>query len=126
MFSKLRRIYFVDLPRPTLQDGEDILAEGTVAYLRGSRFGRLILTNRRVIWDESTRAWLLKPISGELRLRDVATVEKTNILLSFFRGGPLRLRLLSGESKHFFVAKTDDWITTFRQALAGSKQDRSA
>jgi hypothetical protein len=121
MFSKvLRGVFVVDLAPPALEDGEYATKEGSVTMvsgMHGSRFGRLILTNRRVMWEEATRVWPLKRISGELRLNQIALAEKAN-LLSALRGGRLRLRLMNGRTKHFIVDDTDDWVTAFQTVLA--------
>lgn len=124
MLSKIREIFWRRSTRPAFRSDEGIVLEGAVAFQRGligSRSGRLIVTNQRVLWYErGATSWPFKPISGEVTLTDIASVDK-GTLFDFIGGGRrLRLRLRSGKDKCFFEGegKLNKWIATIRQLIA--------
>jgi len=131
MLTKLKQIlvFDPDYPRPSMEVGETILREGTGASIRGyggARKGALILTNRRLIWFETTKhPWPLKKIAGELALSDITTVDKGNLLNFLFGGMCIRLRLKTGNVEKLYECdgKLDEWITAVRTALAEPHHD---
>ena len=112
-----------DFPRPVLVDGEPILMEGEIALSRaqfGARLGRLILTDRRILWQQTARVmWPFKRASGELRLDQVRSVDKGTVLDLVAGGRRLRFRLSNGRDKCFYdnQGKLDDWIVAIQRAL---------
>jgi len=127
MLTRLKRIFFVDPPRPALEEGEEIILEGTAVHtqgLHGATTGPLILTNRRLIWQDSfRRGWPFKPISGQLDLSDIRSVDK-GTPFDWVGGGPrLRLRLRNGKDKCFFDnGELEKWVTAIRTSLAAARQ----
>jgi len=116
-----------DYPRPALGEGEEIILEGTALFAKalfGARGGRLILTNRRLIWYEN-KAWMLWPfkrIVGQFNLSDIASVDKGTWLDVVGGGRRLRLRLRSGKDKCLWEGqgRLDEWVATIRTAIRGS------
>ena len=125
MFAKLKRILGVqdsDYPRPALQEGEEVILEGRAARIKGlggARWGPLILTNRRLLWYETTNVWPLKKISGQLNVSDIASVDKGTIVDFVFGGKRIRLRLRNGkiEKLHEGEGRLDEWIETIRRVI---------
>ena len=115
-----------DYPKPVMKEGEAVLREGGVEFTRslhGGRVGRIVLTNRRIIWYENRNVrWPFKRISGEVDLPDIASVDQGIILAHIFGGRRLWLRLRSGKSKALWVDAIDEWIDAIRIALAGARQ----
>lgn len=124
MLSKLKDILWVQHPRPELEQGEEIVLEGIAVLIRGlvgERPGPIILTNRRIIWYEPVVGRPLKPISGQVKLSDIVSVDK-GTLLDFIGGGRrLRLRLRSGKDKCLSLiegeGRLDEWIAAIRLAV---------
>ncbi len=123
VFSVLKRLLFVEPNLPEMLEGEHVVRAGTVVLTKGligARAGRLVLTNRRLFWGETTRpVWPMKPITGQIELSDVAGADK-GTFLDFIAGGrPLRLRLRNGKNKCFSnrEGKLDDWVSAIREAL---------
>jgi hypothetical protein len=124
MLSRLKRLIVVEPPAPNLDNGEEVVLEGKAVLVSGwfvQRWGPLLLTNRRLIWNEASRPnWPFKPITGQVPLTEIASVDK-GTLLDFIGGGRrLRLRLRNGKDKCFLEAegKLDEWIETMRSAIA--------
>lgn len=115
----------------TLGDGEELLYYGSVIFEKGlffARVGQLVLTNRRVLWHETpsllTRPLRpLKPIRGELRLSDIASVDKGTVLDLIGGGVPLRIRLRTGHDKCLWDAdgKLDGWVKALTDALKANR-----
>ena len=108
MISKLKKFLSAGnryYPKPALHEGEEIIREGTVFLekgLFGGRRGRIILTERHLLWYDTGKVWPLTKISGELSLSDISSVDK-GTLLDFIGGGKrLRLRLRNGKSVCLF------------------------
>ncbi len=122
---ELKRILWSYRSRPELEEGEAIILEGRAVLFQGvagGRVGPLILTNRRLIWYEPSVARPLKPIHGELRLSQIASVDK-GTLIDFIGGGRrLRLRLRSGRDKCLIEGdgRLDEWIAAVTNAVAKS------
>jgi hypothetical protein len=116
----------LDFPKPPFQEGEVELLEGAVFFAKSlfnSKSGRLILTNRRLLWDASTDdIWPFKRITGRLDLADIASVDKGTLLDLVFGGRRLRLRLVDGRDKCLWDAegKLDEWIASIRSSLPGT------
>jgi hypothetical protein len=107
--------------KPVLESGEQIVSEGRAARMKGffgGRWGPLVLTNRRLIWYETGIAWPLKPICGELRLSDIASVDKGNLVDLIFGGHGIRIRLKNGRFVKLFEGdgKLNEWIAKLREA----------
>ena len=122
MLSKLKDILWSHRPRPALEEGEEIVLEGRAVLVQGIigvRVGPLILTNRRLIWYETAVARPLKPIYGQVKLSDIASVDK-GTFFDFVGGGKrLRLRLRNGKDKCLAAdGRLDEWITTIRRVIA--------
>lgn len=108
--------------KPAMEPGEQVVFEGRAARIKGfsgGRWGPLILTNRRLIWYETAKVWPLKPISGELRLSDIAAVDKGNLIDLIFGGRGIRIRLKSGRRVKLFEGdgKLNEWIARLRATL---------
>lgn len=125
MLLKLKRLLGgadPNYPRPVLEEGEEIILEGGAARVKGlggGRWGPLILTNRRLIWDETANVWPLKRISGRLYLSEIASVDKGNIFDFLFGGRRIRLRLRNAKIEKLYEGegRLDEWITTIRRAI---------
>ena len=116
-----------DYPKPPLEADEAIIRESRVEFTRslhGGRVGRLLLTNRRVIWyeDAAYTVWPFKRISGQLRLNEIVSVDKSSPLEHIFGGRRLRLSLRQGKNKRLWVDGLDEWIKAIRIAMAGTRQ----
>ena len=123
MLSKLKHIIWSHHPRPTFEDGEEIIREGRVALMKGlggARLGSLILTNRRLIWYEPAVARPFKPVFGQLNLSDISSVDKGTLYDFIFGGTPLQLRLRNGRDKCLWEAdgKLNEWVATIRTVIA--------
>ena len=99
-----------------------MIFEGT-AILRGGLFGvnvgPLIVTNRRIIWYESSVSRPFKPIYGEIRVSNVASADKST---EFFGGKDLRIHLKSGKVKILATnsGTLDEWIQAITLAVGQS------
>jgi hypothetical protein len=114
-----------DYPKPVLVEDESALREGAMAFTRGlhgGRGGRLVLTNRRVIWYEDRLGiiWPVKRKSGEVNLSEIASVDQGLVLAHIFGGRRLWLRLRNGECQGFWVDQLDDWIEAIKAAAGTS------
>jgi len=111
-------------PRPTLEDGEEIIREGKAVFSMsffGGRVGRLMLTKHRFHWYETRNvSWPFKRIVGHVKLSQIESVDK-GTLIDFVGGGRrLRLRLRNGKDKCLWEddGRLDEWIATIRRAIA--------
>ena len=128
MFSKLRKILGLpdpDYPRPALEEGEEIIREGNVifsiTFYGGGTGGRLLLTNRRLLWYETRNVlWPFKRTVGQASISDVASVDKGTLFDFVFGGRRLRLRLRDGKDVCLKEAdgKLDEWIATIGRSIA--------
>ena len=119
----IRRILWHEGLAPSLEEGEETVREGRVvliAGIGGSRRGPVVLTTRRVIWWEPVVARFLKPISGQIALRDIASVDKGTLFDVIGGGRPLRLRLKNGKDKCLIISRgnPDDWVSAIRDMLS--------
>jgi hypothetical protein len=116
-----------DYPKPALGEGETLLLEGQVIFTKGmhgaGRVGRLVLTNRRIIWYEDAAyiTWPFKRYSGELNLLEIASVDQGIAFAWVFGGRRLWLRLRSGKGKAFWVDGLDEWVRAIQMAVAGAQ-----
>ncbi|TMB68178.1 MAG: hypothetical protein E6J43_06935 [Chloroflexi bacterium] len=116
-----------DYPQPALEDRENVLRDGRVEFTRGlhgGTGGRLLLTNRRIIWyeDSAYKLWPFKRISGEIALSEIAATDQGIILAHIFGGRRLWLRRRSGKAKALWVEGLDEWIRAIRIAAASATQ----
>ena len=111
-----------DYPRPTLEEGEEIILEGRAARIKGlggARWGPLILTNRRLLWYETAGVWPLKKISGQLKVSDIASVDKGSIADFVFGGRRIRLRPRNAKIEKLYEGegRLDEWIEAIRRVI---------
>jgi len=85
-----------------------------------------MLTDRRLIWYEPSVARPLWPISGQITLSDIATVDQGTLFDLIGGGKLLRLRLRNRKDKVLTVldGKRDEWIATIRGLIADVKDKR--
>lgn len=118
----LHNVLWARRERPVLERDEEVLLEGT-AILRvglfGLNVGPLILTNRRVIWYESSVARPFTPVYGEISLPDIDSVDRDNAIDRFVGGHNLPIHLRSGKAKTFAAnaPAADDWMTAIQAAI---------
>jgi len=107
---------------PELSEGEVIVREGVAAITRGmfgGRYGPLVLTNKRLLWQETGLIWPLTRQHRQVGLADVVDVDK-GTLFDFIAGGRrLRLRLQNGKHQCFFEGdgRLDEWISAIQSQL---------
>jgi len=127
LLSKLRRLLWAYTSEPQLDEDEQVILDGKIVLVQGfagGRIGLLLLTNRRIIWRERSVARPLKPIQGEIRLRDVASVDDGSMFDFLLRVKPIRLHLRNGRDKCLVTpdGKVDHWITTIHTLIAGQSR----
>ena len=116
-----------DYPKPTLEQGEEVILEGVGARVKGlfgGAWGPMLVTNRRVIWYETANTWPLPRISGQINLSDIVSVDKGTLIDFVFGGWRLRMHLRSGKMKTLFEGqdRLDEWITTIRRLIANAEE----
>jgi hypothetical protein len=114
-------------PKPELEEGEETLLEGRAGFrggLFGGSIGSLVLTDRRIIWYEPAAGRPFRPIHGEVRLSEIVSVDKGNVLDAVIGGGCLRLHLRNGKDKRLIEVggKLDEWIEAIRKALKSESE----
>jgi hypothetical protein len=133
MISKLKqwmRRIDPEYPGPPLEPGESVLRDGTGAKTKGlfgGRWGALTLTDQRLVWYEQQSAWPLKRLVGEIRLSDIASVDKGNPLNFLFGGMCIRIRLNDGSIERLYEGddKLDEWIAAITSAVAQARESRN-
>ena len=132
LLSKLKKYAgFADpnYPRPPMNEGEEIVAEDRSRFTSGFRKGGpLILTNRRLIWYEDYHVpWPLKRISGEIDLRDIASVGTNGIVGFVFGGTRLKVRVRNGRTRLFWTGRAplQTWVAALREASAKARETQS-
>lgn len=79
------------------------------------------MTDRRLLWTSKKRSVILfLPSSLEVRLSDVVSVDKGNILNFIFGGMCIRMRLNSGKVRRIYEGdgKLSEWIAAVREAVS--------
>ena len=126
MNEKLKKalgFQFKDFPKPPLEDGEQITLEDRIVYWKGRlswrRPGRLIVTNRRLFFDETVNTWPFKRTSFQLPLSEIASVDKGTVINFLFGGRPMRLRLRNGKDVCFWddAEALEQWIDGIKAAV---------
>ncbi len=136
MLSKLKKYAgFPDpsYPRPPMQEGEEIVAEDRAKFTRftrgfGGKAGPLILTNRRLIWYEDYHVpWPMKRLSGEINLRDIASVGTDGIVGFVFGGTRLKVRVRNGRTRLFSTGRAplQTWVAALRDTSARARETQS-
>jgi hypothetical protein len=134
MLSKLKKYAgFPDpnYPRPQMKEGEEIVAEDRAMFSRGffgGKAGPLILTNRRLIWYEDYHVpWPIKRISGEINLRDIASVGTNGIVGFVFGGTRLKVRVRNGRTRLFWAGRAPlkTWVAALRDTSAKAREVQS-
>jgi hypothetical protein len=121
----LRNLLWSHHEMPELEAGEPIILEGRTILIAGLRIRggvRLILTDRRLIWYEPSVPRPLSPLSGQIKLSDVASVDQGTILDMLAQG--FRVRLRQGKDKLFPLrgSERNDWIAAIRRFTAEIKE----
>jgi hypothetical protein len=134
LLSKLKKYAgFADpnYPRPPMKESEEIVAEDRAIFTKGffgGKAGPLILTNRRLIWCEDYHVPRpIKRISGEINLRDIASVGTNGIVGFVFGGARLKVRVRNGRTRLFWTGRAplQTWVAALRDTSAKAREVQS-
>ena len=105
-----------------LEPGEQLLEEGTAAILKSNlgagKWGPLILTDQRLVWQERGWLWPLTQEFKSVPLGDIVHVHQTGLLGLIFGGRRLQITLKSGKRFRIWVGPHEPaaWADRIRWA----------
>jgi hypothetical protein len=95
----------------TLRDRERIVTEGAAGRpvtAFGGRLGRLILTNQRLIWLQSSiSAWPFRPETIDIPLSDILEVKSAGRVEHLLVGSAIKIRTKTGKKERFVYADSN-------------------
>ena len=136
-FRKVHNLLYYDdyLPYTKLA-GEEFLLTGKACdqkWMFGANTGNLVLTNLRLLWAQSARAWPFQRSTLEIELSQVEKVHLGwHVLAHIFGGVRLHIRLRSGRLLRLWIQQSDEdsarkrntlhvWCDAVREAVDRAK-----
>ncbi|HLG12729.1 MAG TPA: PH domain-containing protein [Dehalococcoidia bacterium] len=138
LLSRLHDLFYYDDYLPyTALPGEQIVLRGSACNSKSAQgwgnWGNVVLTNKRLLWAQSSRAWPFKRSRLEIDLSGVEVVNRGVWLAGIFGGRRLAVRLRTGKTHRLWIRQTDDdsdnkrntlkvWEQAISQAIASAER----